>query len=94
MTLMELRKKDVIQMISGVNLGRVDDLRFDRQRARLEGLILLGRPKLFGLLGYQENLFVPWEDIELIGVDTILVHTVAPTQEKPSKENFFEGFFS
>lgn len=94
MTLLDLRKKDVIQIISGTNLGRVDDLRFDRQTAKIQGLILLGRPKLFGLLGHQESLFVPWEDIDLIGVDTILVRTIAPAQEKSPKEGFFEGFFS
>ena len=60
MTLSELCKKDVIQVPLGANLGRADDLRFDPQTAALEGLVLLGRPRLFGLLGRQEDVFIPW----------------------------------
>ena len=58
MTLSELCKKDVIQVPLGANLGRADDLRFDPQTAALEGLVLLGRPRLFGLLGRQEDVFL------------------------------------
>ena len=38
----------------------------------------LGRPRLFGLLGRGENLTIPWQEIETIGTDAILVHTAVP----------------
>ena len=54
MTLEELHHKDVIQARTGANLGRADDLAFSPETGRIEGLILHGRPRLFGLLGRQD----------------------------------------
>ena len=56
MTIRELCEKEVVQLEQGVCLGRADDLAFDPATARLQSLILLGRPRLFGLLGREENL--------------------------------------
>lgn len=78
MTLMELCKKDVIQVASGANLGRVDDLRFDAVSAKLCALVLFGRPKLFGLLGREEDVEIPWEEVVNIGADVVLVKSELP----------------
>ena len=64
MTIRELCEKEVVQLEQGVCLGRADDLAFDPATARLQSLILLGRPRLFGLLGREENLTIPWQEIE------------------------------
>lgn len=73
MTLQELHKKDVINIRTGENLGRPDDLMFRPQDALVEGLVLRGRPRLFGLLGKGEDLRVDWAQIVTIGADTVLV---------------------
>ena len=78
MTLTELRKKDVIQVQTGVNLGRADDLRLNEQTAQVEGIILFGRARLFGLLGRQPDLFIPWQEITQMGQDVVLVRTEIP----------------
>ena len=78
MTIRELCEKEVVQLEQGVCLGRADDLAFDPATARLQSLILLGRPRLFGLRGREENLTIPWQEIETIGTDAILVHTAVP----------------
>ena len=78
MTIRELCEKEVVQLEQGVCLGRADDLAFDPATARLQSLILLGRPRLFGLLGRDETLTIPWADIERIGLDAILVRTDIP----------------
>lgn len=83
MTLLELRKKDVIQLEKGVKLGRADDIRFDAVTERLEGIILFGRPRLLGILGRQQDVFIPWNEIERIGADVILVNTSLPP--RPAK---------
>ena len=75
MTIRELCEKEVVQLEQGVCLGRADDLAFDPATAQLQNLILLGRPRLFGLLGREDDLVIPWEDIQVIGQDTILVRT-------------------
>ena len=77
-TIRELCEKEVVQLEQGVCLGRADDLEFDPATAQLQCLILLGRPRLLGLLGRDESLTIPWREIETIGTDAILVHTAVP----------------
>ena len=79
-----------MQLGQGVCLGRADDLAFDPATARLQSLILLGRPRLFGLLGREENLTIPWQEIETIGTDAVLVHTQLPSAA-PSKPGLWQS---
>ena len=69
MTFRELCSKEVVQLKDGACLGRVDDVELDADTARIGSLLLLGRPRLFGLLGRDETLTIPWADIERIGLD-------------------------
>ena len=83
MTLEELHHTDVIQARTGANLGRADDLAFSPETGRIEGLILHGRPRLFGLLGRQEDITLPWGDLAQWGEDVILVNTEVAIPERP-----------
>lgn len=78
MTLSELHRKDVIQLKTGENLGRVDDLVFSGETAAVERLILRGRPRWFGLLGRGEDLEIAWEAVKQMGTDVILVDAPSP----------------
>ena len=90
LTIRELCEKEVVQLEQGVCLGRADDLAFDPATAQLQSLILLGRPRLFGLLGRDESLTIPWQEIETIGMDAILVHTALPeAPPQPEKPAFW-----
>ena len=90
MTIRELCEKEVVQLEQGVCLGRADDLAFDPATVQLQSLILLGRPRLFGLLGRDESLTIPWQEIETIGTDAILMHTALPeTPPQPEKPAFW-----
>ena len=90
MTIRELCEKEVVQLEQGVCLGRADDLAFKPATTRLRRLILLGRPRLFGLLGREENLTIPWQEIETIGTDAVLVHTQLPSAA-PSKPGLWQS---
>lgn len=83
MTLRQLCKKDVVQLGSGVKLGRADDLELEMGSAQVCSLILRGRPRWFGLLGRGEDLVIPWKQIETIGEDVILVN--CPVQDLPPR---------
>ena len=78
MTFRELCSKEVVQLKDGACLGRVDDLELDADTARIGSLLLLGRPRLFGLMGRGETRTIPWAGIERIGLDGILVRTDIP----------------
>ena len=90
MTIRELCEKEVVQLEQGVCLGRADDLAFDPATARLQSLILRGRTRLFGLLGREEHLTIPWQEIETIGTDAVLVHTQLPSAA-PSKPGLWQS---
>lgn len=89
MTFRELCSKEVVQLKDGACLGRVDDVELDADTARIGSLLLLGRPRLFGLLGRDETLTIPWADIERIGLDAILVRTDIPVPP-PSHEGLLD----
>ena len=74
MTLHELNEKDVIQIKSGENLGRIDDMIFDENTAQIQSVVLRGRGRFFGFLGHDEDLVIPWEAIQTIGTDVIMVN--------------------
>ena len=74
----ELCTKEIVQLSNGACLGRADDLELDPATAQVKSLLLLGQPHLFGLLGRDESLTIPWQEIETIGTDAILVHTAVP----------------
>ena len=73
MTLRDLARKDVIQLPAGENLGRIDDVEFDEKTAQLTAVVLRGRGRCFGLMGYDEDLVIPWTAIRTIGADAVMV---------------------
>ena len=73
MTLRDLSAKDVIQLKTGENLGRIDDIEFDEKSARLTAVVLRGRSHCLGLLGSDEDLVIPWQSIKTIGTDAVMV---------------------
>ena len=75
MTVYELCERDVVNVTTGQNLGKVDDISFEPETASITGVILYGRLKLFGLLGREEGRVFPWEAVRRFGADTILVET-------------------
>ena len=75
MTVYELCERDVVNVTTGQNLGKVDDISFEPETASITGVILYGRLKLFGLLGREEDRVFPWDAVRRFGADTILVET-------------------
>jgi len=70
----DLHDKEVINISTGARLGIVDDVEVDSCNARLCAVVVHGRPKCLGLLGYEEDLVIPWERIEVVGEETVLVN--------------------
>jgi YlmC/YmxH family sporulation protein len=91
--LVELRNKEVISCENGCRIGCVDDLEVDTSNAEVKALVIYGRLKLFGLLGRKDDCIIPWENIALIGEDTILVNFGARNNKKHRKKGVFSKFF-
>ena len=89
----ELRRKPVLSVQNGCHLGVVFDLEFDTDTAQVTALLVRGKPRLCGLFGRQEDLEIPWEKIEVLGEDAVLVNWEAAGQ-KPHQKNRLSWFFS
>lgn len=82
-TIAQLRHKEVINESDGSFLGCVDDVEIDTKNACLVAVVIYGRPKLFGILGRHSDIVIPWQNIRLIGEDTILVSCrISPPKRK------------
>ena len=71
--IVELRNKEVVCKSNGARLGFVCDVEIDTCTGRLVALVVPGRQKFFGLSGREEDMRIPWEMIDIIGDDIILV---------------------
>ena len=71
----ELRNKQVVCVKNGCVLGYISDVIVNSADGRLESIVIFGRPRLFGLLGRDEDIIIPWDDIQVIGQETILITT-------------------
>lgn len=70
----DLRHKEVISKSDGTRLGFVDDVEVDTCSARVVAIVIYGRLKCGGLLGRCDDIVIRWENIELIGEDTVIVN--------------------
>ncbi len=90
--LIDLRNKEVINVNDGTRLGYVCDVEINTDQAKVLSVIIYGRPRVFGLFGKGEDLVIPWELVQTIGDDTILVRYLPP--EPKAKQNaIFSKFF-
>lgn len=70
---LDLRQKEVINVIDGKRLGYVYDIEMDLRDGRVYSIIIPGDSKFLGLFGRNTDYIIPWENIKKIGMDTILV---------------------
>ena len=67
----ELRAKVVINLTDGRRLGHIIDLIFEQNSARILGVVVPGSRS--GVFKGREDIFIPYQCICKIGLDTILV---------------------
>ena len=91
MRMRELRRKEVINITDGGRLGFVGDVDFHLPKKRA-ALIIYGPARFFGLFGKGEEYYVPWDSIQRIGDDIILIDKPAqhrdPALERKRRKRF------
>ena len=90
--LCDLQRKELVNVKDGTKIGYVDDAIIDIDTASVKSLVVYGRLKLFGLLGRQPHIIIPWCDIQIIGEDTILVTADQLPKEVVHKNKWKELF--
>lgn len=90
--IVDMKNKEVINMKDGCRIGCVNDVEVDMKCAKIIAIVVYGKLKLFGLLGREDDIIIKWENIEVIGDDTILVN-INPHNNRKRKSGFFCPFF-
>jgi YlmC/YmxH family sporulation protein len=86
----EFRYKDVVCVEDGTRLGYVGDVEIDTQNAQLRSIVVHGRYRWL-FFGREEDIVVPWEEIRIIGEDTILVNIAPPVSARKKRRSFWSG---
>lgn len=87
----EMRSRDVIGIRDGTRIGALGDIEFDAEKAQLTAVVVYGRPRLFGLLGHEDDCVIPWQSVRTVGEDAVLVDFDPP--KRPPRRSFWKGLF-
>lgn len=71
----EMKNKQVVCVKDGCVLGYISDIELDTDKGTLTSIVIYGRLRFFGLFGREEDIVIPYEDIKVIGAETVLVST-------------------
>ena len=82
-TLTELKEKEVVNTIDGKILGCITDVEIDVCTGHILRILLPPAGKYFTLFSSKDQVSIPWDCIEKIGSDIILVRYIAPPQIPP-----------
>ena len=89
--IVDLRNKEVINIKNGARLGYVSDVEVDTCDARLVAIVIYGRARLFGLLRIEDECIIDWDDIEVIGEDSVLVNCTPRRQSGGCRRKLLEN---
>lgn len=82
----DFRNKQVVSVKNGSVLGFVSDVEFDTESGKILSLVILGRSRFFGLFGREDDVIIAWDEIEVIGNETVLVSSDIVSFSKNSKK--------
>jgi len=69
----DLRQKEVISTSDGTRYGFVSDLEIDTEEGKILSLIVPGPGRVLGVFGRDQEYRIPWDKINKIGEDIVLV---------------------
>lgn len=90
----DLCEKEIINLKDGVKLGSVNDVEIDTCSGKLVAIIICGRSKFLSFGNKEADFRICWDQIEVIGDDTILVNIDCPPTYRPkSKGSLLSSVF-
>lgn len=70
----DLRQKEIVNVNDGARYGFVSDLELNSADGKIVALIVPGPGRVLGVFGRDQEYRIPWENINKIGDDVILVN--------------------
>lgn len=69
----ELRSREVVNILDGKKLGNIIDIDLDVEQGKVTAIVLPGPNRFFSFFSRKEDVVIPWNKINKIGRDVILV---------------------
>ncbi len=82
----DMREKQVVCIKDGTILGYLSDVEIDTETGRLVSIIIFGK-RMLGIFGRENDQRIAWENIKVIGEDSILVDCDGFYQVKPKSRS-------
>lgn len=80
MTTSDLYAKEVVNAVDGKRLGHIIDIEIDVDTGKLTAIVVPGSGKFLGFFSRNDEIVIPWDKINKIGLDVILVETGSNNQ--------------
>ncbi len=71
----ELKDKQVVCIKNGNVIGNVSDIEINSETGQITSVVIYGKNRFMGIFGRDNDISLPWEQISVIGPETILVNT-------------------
>lgn len=71
----DLKLKEVINMMDGKRMGNITDIEIDIETGKLVAIVVPGPGRFLSFFGRNEDIVIPWDKIDKIGIDVILVQS-------------------
>ena len=85
----DLKHKEVISAVDGVRIGYVDDIIVETNSASVVAFVIFNGFFPFRLFGKSEDYIIPWEKIQMIGEDVIIISCKTPKPQKNARKRLF-----
>ena len=72
----DLRKKEVIDILTGERLGYIDDVEMNVEKSVVRSFVIYGRERFFGIFGREDDVVIPCTEIKVVGNDVVLIKHV------------------
>lgn len=69
----DFKNKQVVSTETGAVIGYVGELEIDTDTGSVANIVIFGKQRLYGILGREEDIIIPWSNIEVIGDETVLI---------------------
>lgn len=89
----ELKDKQVVSIKDASVVGFVSDIEFDTETGTLSSVVITGKSKGISFLGRGEDIVIPWDKIEVIGNDSILISMEGFLPKQRRKKGVLNGLF-
>lgn len=90
--IIELRDKQVLSIKDATVIGYVSDIEIDTDNGKLTSILVSSKGRS-GILSRNEDIKIPWEKIEVIGNDSILVNFDGYIPTQKAKRGVLSGLF-